>query len=324
MSTARVMRGTEAGSARGAVEWEVRLREGELDARELAAFEAWQRDEANGRAWAALQTRLARMRPGGAAERAAAAEALRVPSAQRRKLLRAGFGGVALALAGVALREGVHRLGLDADWQSAIGERRTVSLADGSQMTIDAGSRVYRVNRSDRGAASGDRVLRVSAGQVLVHMRASHAGLLRSIETEHGVVQTEGGTINVGRIYRHSVVAVGKGEAVVLQPGRPALRVAAGESVAFSSDGARRLAQSFDLVSAWTRGIFVADNVSLDALVDVFNRYEPGVIRVTGEAGEARVSGVFLLGDIPRALTQVAESAPVQLTRVGPYLSVFS
>ncbi|MBN3807850.1 DUF4880 domain-containing protein, partial [Paraburkholderia sp. Ac-20347] len=49
MSTTRVMSGTEAGSARGAVEWEVRLREGELDAREIAAFEAWQRDEANGR-----------------------------------------------------------------------------------------------------------------------------------------------------------------------------------------------------------------------------------------------------------------------------------
>ncbi|CAG9226724.1 conserved hypothetical protein [Paraburkholderia tropica] len=321
MTAARVMQGREAGSARSAIEWEVRLREGELDARELAAFEAWHREEANGRAWAALQARLTRMRPGGAAERAAAAEALRVPSAQRRKLLRAGFGGLALAFAGVALREGVHRLGLDADWQSAIGERRTVSLADGSRMTIDAGSRVYR---ADRGAAGGDRVLRVSAGQVLVSMRPSHAGLVRSIETEHGAVRSEGGVLNVGRIYRHSVVSVGKGEAVIVQPGRAALRVAAGESFAFSADGARRLAQPFDLVSAWTRGIFVADNLSLDALVDVFNRYEPGVIRVTGGAREVRVSGVFLLDDIPRALTQVAESAPVELTRVGRYVSVFS
>lgn len=303
---------------RGAIEWEVRLREGELDAREFEAFKAWHGEAANGRAWEALQARLARMRPAAAAERLAAAQALRVPSESRRKLLRAGFGGVALVLAGVALRESVHRLGLDADWQSAIGERRSVNLADGSRMTIDAGSRVYR------GAARGDLALRVSVGQVLVRMPSSHAGLVLSIETEHGIVQSDGGALNVGRIYRHSVVAVGKGEALVLQPGRPALRVAAGESVAFSDQGARRLAQPFELVSAWTRGIFVADNLSLDALVDVFNRYESGVIRVAGGAREVRVSGVFLLGDIPRALTQVAESAPVELTRVGNYLSVFS
>jgi transmembrane sensor len=77
-------------------------------------------------------------------------------------------------------------------------------------------------------------------------------------------------------------------------------------------------------VSAWTRGIFVADNLPLPALVDVFNRYDSGVIRVTGGANQLRVSGVFLLGDIPRALTQVADSAPVELTRIGDYVSVFS
>jgi transmembrane sensor len=323
MSTARAPGANDANKAArspelAAIEWEVRLREEGLAAHNQASFEAWRRDEANARAWEALQARLARMRPAAATERAAVAEALRVPSAKRRKLLRAGFGGMAAVLGFVAVRDGAHRLGLDADWRSAIGERRTVDLADGSRMTIDAGSRIYRA------AASGDRVLRVSAGQVLVRMPGSRTLAPRRIETGHGTVQTAGGTLDVGRIHRHSVLAVGSGQAWLSQPGREPLHVASGESVIFSAAGAHRFAQSFELVSAWTRGIFVADNLTLAALVDVFNRYDTGLIRVTGNATDVRVSGVFLLGDIPRALTQVADTAAVELTRVGDYLSVFS
>ncbi|MEX4002191.1 FecR domain-containing protein [Paraburkholderia sp. EG285A] len=303
---------------RAAIEWEVRLREEGMGAHEQADFDSWRRDAANARAWDALQARLARMRPAAAAERAAVADALRVPSEKRRKLLRAGFGGMAAVLGLVAARDAAHRLGLDADWRSAIGERRTVSLADGSRMTIDAGSRVYRT------AASGDSALCVSSGQVLVRMPASRTAGARRIETAHGVVETAGGTLNVGRINRHSVLAVGAGDAWLSQPGREPLHVAAGASVTFSAAGTERLAQSFELVSAWTRGIFVADNLPLPALVDVFNRYDTGLIHVTGAAAEVRVSGVFLLGDIPRALIQVADSAPVELTRIGDYLSVLS
>jgi len=303
---------------RTAIEWEVRLREAELSPHEQAAFDTWRSDEANACAWQALQARLARMRPAVPAERAAVADALRVPSGKRRRLLRAGFGGMVAVLGFATVRDGVHRLGLDADWRSPIGQRRTVRLTDGSRMTMDAGSRVYRI------AAPSDRALRVSAGQVLVEMPSSRAGAPGRFETVHGVVEADGGALNVGRIHRHSVVSVGRGEARISQPGRAPVYVAAGESVAFTEAGLTRFAQPFDLVSAWTRGIFVADNLPLPALVDVFNRYDSGVIRVTGGANQLRVSGVFLLGDIPRALTQVADSAPVELTRIGDYVSVFS
>ncbi|WP_186310898.1 FecR family protein [Paraburkholderia sp. BCC1886] len=303
---------------RAAIAWEVHLREGNLRAAELADFDHWRSDASNARAWEALQARLARLRPREAVRRAAVAEALRVPSEKRRRLLRAGFGGAAVLLGSLALHDSVRRLGLDADWHSAIGERRTVQLADGSRMTIDAGSRIYRASPRN------DLALRVSVGQVLLHAPASRAGVLRQIETEHGTVMTDGGELNVGRIHRHSVVAVGKGEAMLYQRGARPLAVSAGESVAFAHEGARRLAQPFELVSAWTRGLFVADDISLEALVDVFNRYDDGLIRVVGPAAQARVSGVFLLRDIPGSLVQVAENTPVELTRVGDYLRVLS
>ena len=102
------------------------------------------------------------------------------------------------------------------------------------------------------------------------------------------------------------------------------MRVRAGESVAFTRDGARRLAQPFELVSAWTRGLFVADNVTVAEVADVFNRYRVGLIRATGAAATQRISGVFVLNDIDRAVQQVADSAPVELTQIGSYLPGFS
>ncbi|TDV19634.1 FecR family protein [Paraburkholderia caballeronis] len=304
-------------SERAAIEWEARLRGGDADETELAEFAAWHRELDNSRAWAALQERLARLRMDGSAARAAAAAALRVPSEKRRKLLRAGFSTMAVALAGLALKESAHRLGLDADWRSAIGQRQTVQLAGGARMTMDAGTSVYR------GSRHADFALRVPVGQVLVSMPA-RAGNALAVATADGDVWSAGGELNVGRIYRHSVVAVRDGDAELRLARGRVMRVRAGESVAFTRDGARRLAQPFELVSAWTRGLFVADNVTVAEVADVFNRYRVGLIRATGAAATQRISGVFVLNDIDRAVQQVADSAPVELTQIGSYLTVFS
>jgi transmembrane sensor len=304
---------------RAAIEWEVRLREGDADAAELAAFDKWFSREINELAWNALQQRLARMRTIGAVEPLAVSAALRATSTKRRKLIQAGFGVATLAFSGLAIRDAAHALGLDADWQSGIGQRSTVNLADGSRMTIDAGSRIYR------GASASATVvaLKVSAGQALIEPQAGSRGTLR-IEADHGVVSSAGATLNVGRIYRHTVVSVTGGDARLSLAGRAPVHIDADSSVAFSAQGVRRLSQPFELMSAWTRGLYVADNAALPELFDVFNRYRGGIIRATGAAAQLRVSGVFALNQIDRALTQVADTLPVDVTRVGSYLTVFS
>ncbi|MEK6424282.1 MAG: DUF4880 domain-containing protein [Burkholderia gladioli] len=308
---------------KAAIAWEVRLRDGEVAADELAAFEAWRGEADNARAWQALQERLARLRGTGARERAATAAALRVSSASRRKMLRAGFGVASAVLLGVGVRESVRGLGLDADWRSGIGSIETVRLADGTPMTIDAGSRIYRAAAREAGAQPEDIALRVSEGQVLVRMAPGLRGRI-TLATRDGAVTGRVGTLNVGRIGRRSIVSVRGGDAW-LHPARGApVAVRAGDSLAFSADGVHRVGQPFELVSAWTRGMYVADDVPLSDLVDVFSRHRHGVLQVAGSAGELRISGVFMLGDIDAALRQVAQSAPVTVTRLGPYLTVLT
>jgi transmembrane sensor len=120
------------------------------------------------------------------------------------------------------------------------------------------------------------------------------------------------------------VVSVSAGSALLRRPGRAAMPVAAGQTVYFNRDGVEPAELSFEAVSAWRRGVFVADRLPLADLLDVFGRYRSGLLRANGSAAAQQISGVFRLDDIERALLQVADTLPVRLTRYGRYLAVFS
>ena len=306
---------------RQAVMWEARLREGDVDDAELSAFERWRGATAdNAQAWDALQERLAQM--GGAGSRgsrgsAAMAHALRVPSTERRRALRGAFGLLALGVGAWGIRDCADRLGLDADWRSAVGERGAGLLADGTPLAYDADSRIYLA-----GSATAP-VLDLRQGQLLLKPAPKSVGVL-TVCTAHGAVVAGGAVLNVGRLRERSVVSVASGSALLRPLGRAAVPIEAGQTVYFDRHGARASELSFAAASAWTRGVFVADRLSLTELLEVFGRYRTGLLRAGGTAATQQISGVFRLDDIDSALLQVAAALPVKLTRYGRYVAVFS
>lgn len=317
---------------RQAVEWEVRLRDGQaaadagIDNDGLRDFARWYAASAShAQAWDALQERLARLggRTGatlsGGGPDAAMAAALRAPSDERRRALRAAFGLLVVGVGAWGARAGYHQLGLDADWRGAIGQRGSTTLADGTAMAYDADSRIYL--QSGTGAA-GTASLHLQRGQLLLMPGALGARAPLTVATAHGVVQADGAEFTVGRLRGRSVVAVRSGSAMVRPDGHAALRLQAGQSCYFNRDGARASDLSFAAVSGWTRGVHVADRAPLAELLDVFGRYRPGMLRASGNAAARLVSGVFRLHDIDAALRQVAEALPVTVTRYGRYLTV--
>jgi transmembrane sensor len=303
---------------RQAVMWEVRLREGDADGAELRAFERWRGATVdNAQAWDALQERLARMGGGGSRASAAMAHALRVPSTERRRALRAAFGLLALGVGAWGAREGALGLGLDADWRSAVGERGAGVLADGTPLAYDADSRIYLA-----GSAVAP-LLDLRQGQLLLKATPQSAGIL-TVSTAHGTVVSSGAVLNVGRLRERSVVSVKAGSALLRPAGRAAVPIEAGQTFYFDRHGARASDLSFAAVSAWTRGVFVADRLPLAELLEVFGRYRAGLLRASGKAATQEISGVFRLDDIDGALLQVAAALPVKLTRYGRYVAVFS
>ena len=298
--------------------WEVRLREGEPLPALLREFDDWlNASEAHQQAWNGLQERLSRMGGARSPDAAAFAHALRAPVIDRRRALRSAFGLLVLGAGGWGALQGAQELGLDAHWRSGIGERGEGLLADGTPLAYDAGSRIYL------SGSAASPVLDLRQGQLLLKAWPARGSVL-GVATVHGAIATSGAIFNVSRLRERSVLSVSSGSAVLLQPGRSAVPVAAGQTIYFNRDGAQSAELSFEAVSAWRRGVFVADRLPLADLLDVFGRYRKGLLRVSGNAGTQQISGVFRLDDIERALLQVADTLPVQLTRYGHYLAVFS
>lgn len=301
-----------------AVMWEVRLREGDIGASVLDEFDDWRSAQAaHEAAWNALQQRLSRLGSGHHRDAAAAARALRAPSADRRRALRTAFGVVVMGCGSWGLHAGIHRLGLDADWRSAVGERGEAELADGTPMAFDADSRIYL------GGSAASPHLTLQQGQLLLKATAQRSGVL-SVATAHGAVATGGAVFNVGRLHQRSVVAVSEGSALLRPRQGAAVLVEAGETYYFDDLGARLAELPFAAVSAWTRGVCVADRMPLAELLEILGRYRKGVLRVSGKAAELQISGVFRLEDIERALLQVVDILPVRMQRYGRYLTVLS
>ncbi|MBV7534870.1 FecR domain-containing protein [Duganella sp. sic0402] len=300
-----------------AVMWEVRLREGDVGASVLNEFNHWRTAEAaNEQAWNALQQRLSRI--GGASrDTPAMARALRTPANERRRALRAAFGMLVLGCGAWGLREAAHGLGLDAEWQSAVGERGEGVLADGTPLAFDANSRIYLA-----GSAQSP-LLRLHQGQVLVKSWPPRDDTL-TVATADGAVSTEGATFNVGKLHARSVVSVSSGSALLRpQNGRPVL-VPAGETFYFDRQAVHSAELPFAAVSAWTRGVCVADRMPLAELLEIFGRYRQGLLRASGRAAALQISGVFRLDDVERALLQVTDILPVRAQRYGRYLTVLS
>lgn len=298
-----------------AVMWEVRLREGDVGPSILNEFDHWRASEgANECAWNALQQRLSRIGGAYSHDAPALARALRTPSGERRRALRAAF---SLAVLGIGGWSGVRSLGWDADWHSAIGQRGEGTLADGTPLAFDASSRIYL-----EGSGASPR-LHLRQGQMLVNARPRGAGVL-SVATEHGAVLTGGAVLNVGRLHQRSVVSLREGSALLRPRNGAAVLVSAGETFYFDSAGAKEAELPFAAVSAWTRGVCVADRMPLAELLEIFGRYRAGLLRVGGRAAAFEISGVFRLEDIERALLQVADILPLRIQRYGDYLTVLS
>lgn len=314
------MGGPAADPARQAVMWEVRLREGDADDAELRAFDDWRcATVANARAWDTLQQRLARMggAGGGTPASAAMAHALRTPSTERRRALRAGFGMLALGLGAWGAREGAQQFCLDADWRGGIGRRGAGALADGTPLVYDAGSRIYLA-----GSAAAPS-LELRRGQLLLKS-APRSQRVITVATEHGTVAASGAVFTVGRMRARSVVSLDAGRALLRPFAQAPVTIEAGQTFYFDRHQTRAGELPFAAVAAWTRGVFVADRLPLAELLEVFGRYHPGLLRASGKAAERQISGVFRLDDIEGALAQVAGALPVRLTRYGGYLAVFS
>jgi transmembrane sensor len=182
----------------------------------------------------------------------------------------------------------------DDRYLTAVGEQRSLRLADGTQVLLDTDSVIVarfsderREVEVDRGrvqfqvAADASRPFSVKAG----------AGVIRDIGTTFQVIKTDS-AVNVGLIEGSVVVSNGVAQAdSTLRPG---------EQLSYDHSGRMSPPEPLDLnaAQAWPTGDLVFKNRRLDALLIEMNRYSATKLRLADPAlGKITVSGVFHIGD---------------------------
>lgn len=329
--------------------WLARLRSGAVTAKEREAFVAWREAdpahraafEAVERAWSATGEAA-----GHEAVRAMRAAAL-ASSSRRRKWIPMGVAAAVLVVVGIAAAWVAYRTsfmmpgsplaqlvaGANPDrppfFSTAVGERSTVALDDGSTIVLNTQTRV----RVDYGAA--ERAVILLKGQALFEVAKDpqrpfvvRAGdrRIRALGTAFDVRLNEDEvrvTLLEGR------VAVE--EALVTRPDQPARRpprrseLTAGQQLVATTAGADQvLAADVERVTSWREGRLIFENELLNEAVAEVNRYSDRKIMLTDPSlNDLRVSGVFRTGSPTSFVGALSDYFPIEATSSDPQGNIF-
>ncbi|AKS04688.1 FecR domain-containing protein [Pseudomonas trivialis] len=296
-----------------AAEWLMRLSERELSEQERAEWERWKvSSPEHDRAWSRAQLLQSKF---GGLPPSLAMSALDRPNSPER---RAALGKLAILLALMPAGWGSWKLAqsqqCSADYRTDVGQRRELTLADGSQITLNTATAID-VMFDDR-----QRLIHLREGEILVQTAVDTAPLPRPflISTRQGRMQALGTRFTVREVNSRTHLAVLDGAVSVrLAESRqtPPLIVNAGQRTDFSSQTFGDLTPTDRTLGAWAQGMLMADKMRLADFVAELTRYRRGFLRCDPAIADLRISGAFPISDTDRTLSMLVHTYPVLANR---------
>ena len=289
-----------------AVDWYVRLHDSHVDNATRAAWQAWHAaDPRHAAAWERLEQLQCRLgnAPSGAAQ------TLEIARRDRRHAVKV----LALLLGvGVVGWQGYRASPWHADYSTRVGERRQLTLADGTRLDLNTDSRV------DVRFDAGRRLIHLRQGEILVETAKDPRPL--SVRTAEGEVLALGTRFSVRQEAGISHVAV-TAHAVEVRPTRTAqvARIDSGYRLSFSADHAGPLSPLPPGAQAWAQGMLVTVDWRLGDVAHELARYRPGYLGCAGEVAGLRLSGAFNLDDTDVALASLEDALPIRARRMTRY-----
>lgn len=304
-----------------ALDWFVRLQDRPVDPETMAGFEAWR---AASPAGSAAFDQLERMRTMPALRKATEIDAKALgfgPGSSRARQagpLECWSRRIAAVAAAAVLAVGVWQypalmLRWQADYLTATGERDSITLPDGSAMTLNTASAVALE------FAGGQRRVRLLAGEAFFDVRHDAArpfvvaagfsevevkGTAFAVRTDdkRDLVVLERGKVDVTRLSNRD-------EHAMLDPGQMVIATANALSPVTNTDPDESL--------AWREGrIVFSERPFPQALADLRRYYNGSVIVADGRLSGVLVSGNYRIDDPEDAIRTLATSAGVSATRL--------
>lgn len=300
-----------------AADWIVRLQADDISEADALAFDAWlAASPAHVRAYDAA---LAVWREFDAAapeiDEALKAVRARRPHPSRRFYLAAGAVAAAAAVA-VVVTPAWRPEAPPVDHATATGEHRTVALADGSTIELNAGTRLsVALGRHERRVVleEGQAVFDVAADARRPFVIAAGDRTVRVVGTQFDVRRRDGRlsvTVAEGVVEVHPT-AEAAGRAFRLRPGQRLDHVE-------GSPAARVIAAAPEEVLGWRSGRLVYRDRPLGEVVADLNEQFPTPIRLEDPALAATpISGVLILDDQDAVIRRLALLVSVSAVRSG-------
>ena len=298
--------------AEQAVHWLLEMQQGTLNPRQQAAWQQWLNAHSeHQRAWEQIQSVNQRLR--GVPSPLAHA-ALNAPTSRSRRqalklLLIVGAGSAAAW----SLRQQHILPPLTADYRSPVGQRRTVQLADGSQLQLNTGSAV------DVHFDGQQRLVRLLEGEILLTARAGQTPL--HVLTGQGLLSSQAARLTVRQFNDHTQLAVLAGQVEVMPNrynGLP-LSVDAAHQVNFTRKGWDTPRPTDANSGAWADGMLVAAHMRLEDFLNELGRYRRGQLHCDPHVANLLLSGSYPLDDSERILDLLEISLPVKVRRFTRY-----
>ncbi|WP_417549346.1 FecR domain-containing protein [Methylophaga sp.] len=203
-----------------------------------------------------------------------------------------------------------------ADYQTATGELREITLADDSKLILNTHSAVNVLFDETQ------RLIELLEGEIQITTANDELlGRPFLVKTEHGQIRALGTVFTVRLSSEYSQVAVQQ-DAVEIHTAATdkVQRITAGQQSQFSKVDIEPVTISQPITAtAWTHQQLIVDNQSLAEVLTELSRYRKGWLRCDPAVAQLRLSGVFQLTDTDIALSNITHTLPVNVVYRSPY-----
>lgn len=293
-----------------ATQWYVLLRSGQATTQDWQRYHQWRAaDPRHDALCRQLETRLGvfQVPQAQGVSGKVVQQALEAPSS-RRQVLQIALAGAGVAVGAVLLVKPMGLSEFTADVRTGTGERRTVTLDDGSELLLNAQS------AADIQFDPQRRLVRLREGELLAKVASDR---LRPflIQTDQARLRAYGNRFLVReREGQGQVVALNGAVEIDGQNGER-LQLAAGHEVHYDRTGFGPMQASSSGATAWVDGFLQVRDRPLAEVIDALRPYHQGVLRLDPAVAELRVSGLYRLDNPQQILDTLARTLPIHITR---------
>lgn len=299
-----------------AAHWFVLLASGEASDEDKREWQAWRAaSKEHESAWQLAEAAVGRFAAVPRSLAATSANILNNKGKRRRQLAKqlVLFCGIGVLALGGYLAS--LRMDWSADAVTAVGEQRSLMLADGSHMVLDTDTAVD-IEFSDK-----QRLIHLRRGQVLIETAADTASSHRNfiVETREGRARALGTRFTVMQESEATRVTVLESR-VAVQPARENSEiaiVAAGESLRFDRNRILQTAALRPEEASWSNGVLVVNEMRLDEFTAHLARYRATPLQCSPEVAALTISGAFPLDNTDRVLEALSRTLPVTVADKG-------